>query len=83
MPALPKSNTIKGDQKRPNLKTLEEVESEHILAVMKQCNFRITGSGGAAEILGIPATTLHSKIKKTGFQEKLRVIVGDREDSCE
>jgi DNA-binding NtrC family response regulator len=69
MPALPKSNTIKGDQKRPNLKILEEVEREHILAVMKQCNFRITCSGGAAEILGIPATTCIQKSKKLGFRK--------------
>jgi hypothetical protein len=33
--------------------------------------------------IGNTGNHLHSKIKKTGFQEKLRVIVGGREDSCE
>jgi transcriptional regulator with GAF, ATPase, and Fis domain len=69
---LPKANPIEENQNRPNLKTLEEVEREHILAVMNQWNFRITGSGGAAEILGIPATTLHSKIKKLGIRKNYK-----------
>jgi two-component system, NtrC family, response regulator HydG len=60
------SNT---NQSNANLRSMEEVEREHILAVLNQCNFRIAGSGGAAEILGIPATTLHSKIKKLGIRK--------------
>jgi Bacterial regulatory protein, Fis family len=66
---LPKPNPFEVNQNSSNMKTLEEVEREHILAVLNQCNFRITGSGGAAEILGIPATTLHSKIKKLGIRK--------------
>jgi DNA-binding NtrC family response regulator len=66
---LPKVNPLEVNQNRISMKTLEEVEREHILAVLNQCNFRITGSGGAAEILGIPATTLHSKIKKLGIRK--------------
>jgi len=63
------STQIKANQSKPSLKTLEEVEREHILAVLNQCNFRIAGNGGAAEILGLPATTLHSKIKKLGIKK--------------
>ena len=66
---LPKASPFEANQNGSNLKTLEEVEREHILAVLNQCNFRITGSGGAADILGIPATTLHSKIKKLGIRK--------------
>ena len=66
---LPKASPFEANQNSSNLKTLEEVEREHILAVLNQCNFRITGSGGAADILGIPATTLHSKIKKLGIRK--------------
>jgi DNA-binding NtrC family response regulator len=54
--------------KIPHTKTLEEMEREYILSVLKQCNFRIAGKGGAAEILNLPPTTLHSKMKKLGIK---------------
>jgi transcriptional regulator with GAF, ATPase, and Fis domain len=48
-------------------KTLEEMERAHILDVLRQCNFRITGKGGAAEILNLAPATLHNKLKKLGI----------------
>jgi len=48
--------------------TMEEMEREHILNVLKMCNGKIFGAGGAAEILKIPSTTLNSKIKKLGIK---------------
>jgi formate hydrogenlyase transcriptional activator len=45
-----------------DVKTLDEVEREHIISVLKMVNGKIAGVGGAAEILKIPATTLASKI---------------------
>jgi transcriptional regulator with GAF, ATPase, and Fis domain len=47
--------------------TLEEVERVHIIETIKRCGGKLAGRGGAAEYLGIPATTLHSKIKKLGI----------------
>jgi len=55
----------------PSLKTLDELEKDHILAVLKRCNYKIGGAGGAAELLRLPATTLHSKIKKLGIKKNL------------
>lgn len=49
-------------------KTMEEMEREHILTILKMCNGKIFGPGGAAEILNIPSTTLNSKIKKLGIK---------------
>ena len=46
------------------VKTIEEVEREHILKVLKMVNGKVSGIGGAAEMLKIPATTLSSKILK-------------------
>lgn len=46
------------------IKTIFENERDHILSILKRCNGKISGPGGAAEILNIPATTLNSKIKK-------------------
>jgi DNA-binding NtrC family response regulator len=52
------------------LKTLEEMETDHILSVLRNCKGKVCGSGGAAEILGLPASTLNSKIKKLGIRKE-------------
>ena len=44
------------------IKTIDEVEREHIISVLKKCNGKVSGTGGAAEMLKIPATTLSSKM---------------------
>jgi formate hydrogenlyase transcriptional activator len=49
------------------LKTIDENERDHILAIIKYCSGRASGSGGAAEILGVPNSTLHSKMKRLGI----------------
>jgi DNA-binding NtrC family response regulator len=48
-------------------RTLEEMERAHILDVLRQCNFKITGKGGAAGILNLSPGTLHGKLKKLGI----------------
>lgn len=51
---------------------LEEVEKEHILAVLKQTGWRVSGEKGAAKILGLNATTLEARMKKLGIiREKI------------
>ena len=50
------------------LATLDEVERQHIGAVLKETAGRIGGPGGAAEILGIHPNTLRSRMKKLGIQ---------------
>lgn len=47
-----------------NIKSLEEIEKTHILSVLRYCNWRVKGSGGAAELLQLPTSTLNSKIKR-------------------
>ena len=47
--------------------TLEEVERSHIRSVLEHTRWRISGRGGAAEILGLVPTTLHSRMKKLGL----------------
>jgi len=51
------------------IKTMEENERDHILAVLKQCNGKIWGAGAAAEILNLPPSTLKSKMKKLGIKK--------------
>jgi DNA-binding NtrC family response regulator len=47
--------------------SVKENEKAYILSILKQCNFRVAGKGGAAELLDLPPTTLFSKIKKLGI----------------
>lgn len=49
--------------------TLQESEKEHIIKVLKQTNWRVSGSKGAASILGINPTTLESRLKKLGVKK--------------
>ncbi|WP_343673531.1 sigma 54-interacting transcriptional regulator [Chitinophaga sp.] len=52
------------------IKTIHEVEREYIVSILKRCKGKIQGIGGAAELLNIPPTTLHSKMKKLGIKKK-------------
>ncbi len=52
------------------IKTLQEVEKEHILKVIKKCNGRISGPQGAAVLLGLPSTTLTSRMRKLGIKKE-------------
>lgn len=49
-------------------KTIQENEREHIINVLQKCNGRIRGTGGASEILGLPPTTLASRMQKLGIK---------------
>ena len=52
----------------PHLASLAEVEREHIQRVLESTDGRIRGAGGAAEILGLPPTTLESRMAKLGLR---------------
>jgi len=51
-------------------KNLNEHERDYIIDILKKCNGKISGFGGAAELLDLQPTTLHSKIKKLGIDRK-------------
>lgn len=52
------------------LKTIDENERDHILKILKYCGGKIAGNSGAAQILGVPAGTLYSKLKKLGIKRE-------------
>ncbi|MDO6430015.1 sigma-54 dependent transcriptional regulator [Flavitalea sp. BT771] len=52
----------------PGVKTIREMEIDHIKAVLDLCKGKIYGPGGAAEMLKIPYSTLISRIKKLGIK---------------
>jgi formate hydrogenlyase transcriptional activator len=47
---------------------LADVEREHILSVLESGGWRIRGTGGAAEQLGLPPTTLEARMAKLGLK---------------
>ena len=48
-------------------KTLEEVERGHIVRILAQTNWKVSGKNGAAEILGLNRSTLRARIRKLGI----------------
>jgi formate hydrogenlyase transcriptional activator len=48
--------------------SLEEVEREHIVRVLNECDWRVRGKDGAAERLRLKRSTLQSRMKKLGIQ---------------
>ena len=62
---LPESSVF---PEKPDVSALEDLERRHIVGVLTKTGWRISGSGGAAEILGMKRTTLQSRIKKLGIR---------------
>ena len=45
-------------------------ERANVLAALEQCGYRVSGEGGAAELLGINPATLASRLKSLGIQKR-------------
>ncbi|MCC6681408.1 MAG: sigma 54-interacting transcriptional regulator [Phycisphaeraceae bacterium] len=69
-PPTTRSSHLADDQMRDFLTETEmrQRERENILAVLEMTDWKIRGAGGAAELLGIKASTLQSRIKAIGLQ---------------
>ena len=52
--------------------TLQEAERQHIVDVLGQTSWRVSGPKGAAAVLGLKPTTLEAKMKKLGIERKQR-----------
>jgi formate hydrogenlyase transcriptional activator len=48
--------------------TLAEADRRAIVAALDATGWRVSGRGGAAEVLGLKPTTLHAKMKKLGVR---------------
>ena len=66
LPAAVNGNGSNGHHKP--LSTLEDVERDHIQAVLDACEWRIEGPNGAAEVLGLNSSTLRSRMNKLGIK---------------
>jgi formate hydrogenlyase transcriptional activator len=52
------------------LGTLAHNEDQYIRSVLEKTSWRIKGSGGAAELLGVKPSTLYAKMKKLGIPSR-------------
>jgi formate hydrogenlyase transcriptional activator len=62
--AQPKAADPAGEQVRP----LVEMEHDHIVQVLLKTGWRIEGAHGAAQLLGINASTLRARMRKYGIE---------------
>ncbi|MCJ8153022.1 sigma-54 dependent transcriptional regulator [Chryseobacterium sp. SSA4.19] len=60
---LPKATETPTGNSGP-LKSMEEMERDHIMNALQSCSGKVSGIGGAAELLKIQPQTLYSKMKK-------------------
>ncbi|QEE50244.1 sigma-54-dependent Fis family transcriptional regulator [Flavobacterium alkalisoli] len=67
---LPADSESLGETAPGELSSLEDMERKHIMQALQASGGKVFGSGGAAEMLKIPATTLYSKMKKLGIQQE-------------
>ncbi len=68
--AFPKLIETKNTEDHFQIKPLHEFEKEYIVKVVEKCKGRISGKNGAAVLLGLPSTTLISKMQKLGIEKK-------------
>jgi formate hydrogenlyase transcriptional activator len=57
-----------GGAPRRRGRTLEDVERDHILAVLEETSWRVSGDRGAAKILGLKRTTLEARMQRLGIR---------------
>ena len=51
------------------IKSMEEMEKEHIIKALQNCDGKVSGNGGAAELLKMHPQTLFSKMKKLDIKQ--------------
>jgi transcriptional regulator with GAF, ATPase, and Fis domain len=68
-PKLRLVDELKTQQKDLSItqKTLEAVERDHIVRVLEQTQWKVSGKNGAAEILGLNRSTLRARMRKLGI----------------
>jgi DNA-binding NtrC family response regulator len=52
--------------------SLDAVQRNHILHVLKQCDWKISGANSASELLGLKPSTLRDKMQKLGVKKPIK-----------
>ena len=66
---LPSNTSNPLQENSEKMKSMEEMEKEHIINALQICKGKVSGSGGAAELLKMQPQTLYSKMKKLGIKQ--------------
>jgi PAS domain S-box-containing protein len=56
------------------VKSLDDVEKDHIISVLERTGWRIEGTSGAAYLLGLKPSTLRARMAKLGIQRRLTTV---------
>ena len=69
---IPELNPHSGRENHAaNFQSLKEMERNYILEALGRCQWRVSGNGGAAELLDLKPTTLYAKIRKLKISKNL------------
>jgi len=60
---------VQGSTDSGKVFTLAENERQHIIKTLEQLDWVVGGKKGAAEVLGVPTSTLRSRMKKLGIKK--------------
>ncbi|MEN2398887.1 sigma-54 dependent transcriptional regulator [Flavobacterium sp. MC2016-06] len=66
---LPSNAVNPSSENTRKMKSMEEMEREHIMNALESCGGKVSGPGGAAELLKMQPQTLYSKMKKLGIKQ--------------
>jgi DNA-binding NtrC family response regulator len=66
---LPSTHSNPLEKKSGKMLSMEEMEKEHIMNALQICDGKVSGPGGAAELLKMQPQTLYSKMKKLGIKQ--------------
>jgi formate hydrogenlyase transcriptional activator len=59
-----------GESPKVQTRSLEDVERQHIVAVLEETGWRVSGERGAAKALGLKRTTLEARMKKLDIHRR-------------
>jgi len=60
--------TPRVEQTGAAIRPLQDMEREHIIAALREAGGKVSGRGGAAELLGLKPSTLDSRMRKLGIR---------------
>lgn len=70
IPPLDTAPSMPAEAQEESILPLKEMEARHIVKALSRCHGKVSGVGGAAEILGIKPTTLYSMMKRLGVERE-------------
>jgi formate hydrogenlyase transcriptional activator len=63
------------DEQETEVPTLKETERRHIQRTLQKTGWRVSGPGGAAELLDVQPSTLEFRMKKLGINRPSEVVI--------